>query len=268
MTDIKTPVTETDNDIDENKQSDARIILGPLVKYAAAGFVIVGIIITTAVMLDSQFNDIDREVAALEAQLAQANMEAEVATDTPAVQNTADVEADTVEAVVTEVTAQQPAISESAEITEAGLSSANTVAETVEASSPQPQTATQSAAVETKITDTNAADNSIVENAVTVNAASDNPVAQQAGKKVDIFDQSIEDLIAERNEYLKEMDRVYLEQFRASQEKQLQLMRERLARQEKRIAEMEKRNQEIYDIRASSVKEMQRMRETFLTDRI
>jgi hypothetical protein len=45
-------------------------------------------------------------------------------------------------------------------------------------------------------------------------------------------------------------------------------MRERLARQEQRIKEMESRYQEIYDIRAADMKEMQERRESFLTDRI
>ena len=67
MTDTKTTIAETDHEEDQNKPSDARIILGPLVKYAAMGLVLVSIIITTAVMLDRQFNDIDREVAELEA---------------------------------------------------------------------------------------------------------------------------------------------------------------------------------------------------------
>lgn len=61
----------------EDKQpSDARIILGPLAKYAAVGLVLVGIIVTTAIMLDKQLNDIDREMAALEAELAEANEKA------------------------------------------------------------------------------------------------------------------------------------------------------------------------------------------------
>ena len=84
----------------------------------------------------------------------------------------------------------------------------------------------------------------------------------------DFFDRSIEDLVKERNAYLNERDKVYLEEFKASQEKQLQLMRERLARQEQRIEEMEKRNQERYETRAADVMEMQQRRENFLPDRI
>ena len=48
MTDNKTSITETDNNEDQKEPSDARIILGPLVKYPAVGFVIVSIIITVS----------------------------------------------------------------------------------------------------------------------------------------------------------------------------------------------------------------------------
>ena len=73
MTDTLTPENDADNEETRKQVSDARVILGPLVKYAAMGFVIVTIIVTTAVMLDHQLNTIDEEVAALQAQLERAN---------------------------------------------------------------------------------------------------------------------------------------------------------------------------------------------------
>jgi hypothetical protein len=45
-------------------------------------------------------------------------------------------------------------------------------------------------------------------------------------------------------------------------------MRERLARQEERIKKMESRYQEIYNIRAADMQEMQERRESFLTGHI
>jgi hypothetical protein len=74
-------MTDTEHNIEQNEPSDARVILGPLVKYAAMGFVLVSIIITTAVMLDHQFNDIDHEIAELNAQLAQAKTDTTVEAD-------------------------------------------------------------------------------------------------------------------------------------------------------------------------------------------
>ena len=77
MNDSQTPDIESEDRLERNQPSDARIILGPLVKYAAIGLVLVGIIVTTAVTLDRQFNKIDEEVAALQAELAQAHDQTE-----------------------------------------------------------------------------------------------------------------------------------------------------------------------------------------------
>ena len=250
MTDTKIPATETDNNEDQKKQSDARMILGPLVKYAAMGLVLVSIIITTAVMLDHQFNDIDREVAELEAQLAQANTDTVVEADTD---TTTELKAESIPAVETAAVQQEPVISEVAEVTEAEKPAASVVENSADTAAEVAPAAAQP--VETE---TNAAKATVAKYVV----------ADSANKNSDFFDQSMDELIAERNTYLEEKDRVYLEEFKASQDKQLQFMRARLARQEQRIEKKEIRNQEIYDIRAANVKEMQQIRESFLTDRI
>lgn len=253
MTDTKTPGTEPDNNQDQKQQSDARIILGPLVKYAAMGLVIVGIIITTAVTLDRQFNNIDQEVAELNAQLAQADHNN--AADTAAI---VELQAEVAPAVANEAIQKKPEISEVAKVSKAEKP-AEKVAE---------NTAIQAPAAEQA--PAQAAETETVSAAATVNkaAVTEDTVADRTSEYPDYFDQSIEELIAERNTYLKEMDRIYLEDFKASQEKQLQSMRDRLARQEQRIVDMEKRNQERYDIRAANMKEMQDRRESFISDRI
>jgi hypothetical protein len=239
MTDTKTPATETDNNEDPNMPSDARVILGPLVKYAAMGLVLVGIIITTAVMMDRQLNDIDREVAELEAQLAQAN----AATDSV---QTADADEQSSLEPQTAALPAEPAKSTVAEIAVAEKPEANVVNNTV-AIPAVAQPVAQTTAIETS----------------PVQA-----VAAETTADDDFLIQPKEEIIAERNAYLKERDLEYLEAFKSSQDKKLELMRERLARQEQRIKEMESRYQEIYDIRAADMKEMQERRESFLTDRI
>lgn len=244
MTDTKTPATETDNNEEPNTPSDAVVILGPLVKYAAMGLVLVGIIITTAVMMDRQLNDIDREVAELEAQLAEANSSTEtvIAADTPeqtSPQKTAAAQQ------------QAPAVSKPAEITVAAQPQAEAKAadNTVDAIPAVAATPTPKTTIATPVVQTTVA-------------------VSQAATEDDFVVQPMEEIIAERNAYLKEKDLEYLEAFRASQEKKLEAMRERLTHQEQRIKEMESRYQEIYDIRAADMKEMQERRESFLTDRI
>jgi Fe2+ transport system protein B len=113
-----------------------------------------------------------------------------------------------------------------------------------------------------------AAQTTSIETSPVQTVATENTVSAETAADDDYFVQPMEEIIAERNAYLKERDMEYLESFKASQDKKLELMRERLARQEQRIKEMESRYQEIYDIRAADMKEMQERRESFLTDRI
>ncbi len=256
MTETTTLGTETDNNEEQNKQSDVHIILGPLVKYAAIGLVLVGIIITTAVMLDRQFNNIDREVAQLQAQLAQADTETVVEAKAD---NAAGLDAKTTPTPEAGVVQQEPAISAVAVVAETEKPAATPA---VEKSVDVTPAVTQAAAqqVKTEVT--------VAESAVAEDTVAETAVTDKTSRQTDFFDKSFDELIAERNQYLEEMDRVYLEEFKASQERQLQFMRQRLARQEQKIQEMEQRNREIYDYRAASVKERQQMRENFLPDRI
>jgi BMFP domain-containing protein YqiC len=254
--------TETDNNEGTKTPSDARIILGPLVKYAGIGLVMVAILITTVVTLDRQFNDIDREVAELEAQLASAHPAAD--SDQTAVNDNA-LETDAVDETLAEQAAEpEPALSPAVEV------STNQVTST-DADNKTPEAAAV-ADVSVAGTTVRLASNEAVDQAV---SADQTAVVEQVNQNIDsvarpddFFDKSIEDLIKERNAYLNERDKAYLEEFKASQEKQLQLMRERLARQEQRIEAMEKRNQERYETRAADVMEMQQRRENFLSDRI
>ena len=256
MTETTTAVNETDNNETEKTPSDARIILGPLVKYAAIGLVLVSVIITTAIMLDHQLNDIDREVAVLEAELAQADSNTAIneVTDVEPAASTAPVAVTEAPAVTKQKAPDVAEVVEIAEETEIEKPVAANFEKTVK-EAPVPGTAIKQADVsETR---------------------NNSPATGTAWPHDDFFygadeffDKSIDEIIEERNAYLRERDRIYLEEFKASQEKQLQSMRERLLRREMRIREMEKRNQELYDIRAADMIERQERRERFLSDSI
>jgi hypothetical protein len=258
MTDTKITNSEIDTKEEQKEQSDARIILGPLVKYAAVGFVLVSIIITTAVMLDRQFNSIDKEVAELQAQLAQANVDTAVVVDDD---STAESQADATPVIEVEAVQQEQM---TADVTEAVKpAAAPTVENSVDTMPAVIQTAVQEAETEVIVTESPVAEAAVADEKV-VPADVTDKVNRQPG----FFDRSFDELIAERNQYLEEMDRVYLEDLRASRERHLQFMRDRIARQEQRIQEMEQRRREIYDYRAADLKEMQQRREYFLPDRI
>jgi hypothetical protein len=288
MHDTKTTITDTEINEEQDKQSDARIILGPLVKYAAVGFVLVGIIITTAIMLDRQFNSIDREVAELRTKLAQSNtdtmieadadtstgpqaaaapaVEAEDVQQQPAIAEVAETEMPAAEPVAENSIDTTPAVTQAAaqkEQTEVIVSESTDVEDAV-----AEDTVVEAAVAEDTVVDAAVAEDTVVDAAVAEDTVVDAAVADKVDRHSDFFDKSFDQMIAERNNYLNEMDRVRLEEFKASRERHVQFMRERLARQERRIQEMIQRNQELYDYRAANIKEMQQWRENFLPDRI
>lgn len=270
MTDTN-KTTETNTAV-EKQPSDARIILGPLAKYAAVGLVLVGIIITTAIMLDKQLNNIDREMAALEAELAEANEKArkdaanadqgKTTTEVAAVKpqetkvKAAEVVTATAEVARTDKIATAPAqVKEVAKTAVVAKTEVPAVAEIAKEAAPVATEQTFS-----QVDDADSFEQSIEEVIAERNAYIEKLIEQREA--------SIEAMIAEQNAYMKERDRVYLEELKAGQAQKLEKMREQLARQEQRIIEMEQRQKEIYELRAASIKEMQQMREEVFTGRI
>ncbi|MGB5603671.1 MAG: hypothetical protein WBO14_14675 [Gammaproteobacteria bacterium] len=276
--------TETTNHaINGNKApSDARIILGPLVKYAAMGLVLVIAILTTAVMLDHRLNDIDREVAALEAELAAAGNDAAAADEaaknpapvkkkmTPNTSIVAPVhqaETHTKKVFQSHAESVTDVIANAEEPKNTATSESNTTGQPVEGTRESTRVAatTQQKTIESTFNTRTLATESDVNKTLVKQHEVVNVMKNERGAP---FDQSFEAVIAERNAYLKHRDHIYLEDFKSSQDKQLEFMRERLARQEQRIKEMEARFRERYDMRAGNLKEMQALRERNMPDRI
>ena len=267
MTDTKTPVDNNEKPAEQAQPSDARIILGPLVKYAAMGFVLVGIIVTTAVMLDRQFNTIDQEVAALQAELDKAGRKYQDDidsgnSDVAAENNTTAAILDEPEPVVTSGTLTP---------TEQGETTGSDTIAVIE---------TEDTPVEENLADTTripvvseTSAQLIEQQPATETIAADttasvNPATDSHYNNHGFYVEPMDAIIAKRNAYLQEMDRIYLEEYRASRQKQLQLMRERLARHQQRIREMEQRYQEMYDLRAADMQDRQEIRKNYFADQI
>ncbi len=70
---IETTEESQQEEVQQDSISDRKVILAPLAKYGAVAVVIVGIIVTTAIMMNREFNEIDAQVAALEIEIAQQN---------------------------------------------------------------------------------------------------------------------------------------------------------------------------------------------------
>ncbi len=73
---IETTEESQQNEVQQDSISDRKIILAPLVKYGVFAVIIVGIIVTTAIMMNREFNEIDAQVVALEVEIAQQNQPA------------------------------------------------------------------------------------------------------------------------------------------------------------------------------------------------
>ncbi|MGB5455086.1 MAG: hypothetical protein WBO73_07970, partial [Gammaproteobacteria bacterium] len=239
-------------------------------------------ILTTAVMLDHRLNDIDREVAALEAELAAAGNDAAAADEaaknpapvkkkmTPNTSIVAPVhqaETHTKKVFQSHAESVTDVIANAEEPKNTATSESNTTGQPVEGTRESTRVAatTQQKTIESTFNTRTLATESDVNKTLVKQHEVVNVMKNERGAP---FDQSFEAVIAERNAYLKHRDHIYLEDFKSSQDKQLEFMRERLARQEQRIKEMEARFRERYDMRAGNLKEMQALRERNMPDRI
>ena len=196
--------------------SDHKLILAPLAKYGVVAVVIVGIIVTTAIMMNREFNEIDAQVAALEIEIAQQNQLEQQA---------------------------KREITKTAEITEElRIESTETIASNEETTA-----VTTLPEVVLPVATAPA-----VSAAVPVPAQ---PVLQTMDTKT---------RIARFHEFMAQQDQKHLDSYKASQAKQIEMLRAQLTRQQERIEAIEKRNQESYAMREAAVKHMQQTREQSL----
>ena len=286
MTDANTPDTSGQESKNTATPSEAQIILGPLLKYALMGLVLAALLLTTVVMLGHRITDINREVAALEAELIAERNDDTATSDTtiPPVGQTSYSTSSATEVVTnpqqfaaedetaaseTPAPSSKDAIADLEESTDAIVSAPLETGETV-------ARALQNKRV-TSPTIPQSVESAIDANTIaTASEASDRrqpalysrPLVRFSQNERLPDEQTLEAIITESNAYLRRRDDVYLEDYKASQEKQLQFMRDRLARQQQRIKDREALYQQRYDLRADNLKELQKIRESFVPDRI
>ena len=263
-----------------DRPSDARLILGPLLKHAAIGLMLVSIILGTVVMVDRERGQIDREVAELEAMLtANPPMQDQQFSADESTAESMTVDSETVDsekATVADAAAPARPTTTTSGHTEANEHNDKVIDPALSAVAFEhaPDTDLEATTVEVQISEQgdSAAAHRNEPPSTTATALESSrqkaPVALTEHRNPATFDQDIADIIEERNAFLNDMDQLYLESYKASQDKQLQHMRERLARQEQRIKEMEARFKERYEIRADDLQEMRELRENFSMDRI
>lgn len=227
----------------QKRPSDRRLILGPLIIYGLVAFVVAGIIVTTAIVIDKEYNQIDNQVADLKLELEQ--QQAEQLTEPNAIQTSESTEEPRIEE-----TSRVNNANEAVEIT---TLEADTTIATAKATTPAETTPLQ-LSPPVQVTPPAAAP---ITSAVTI-------PEQITGE--DAFDprKRMQTRIAEHNELMARQDQEHLKTFKASQAKQIEWLREQLVKQQKRIDDIEKRNLETYEMREAAIKRMQDAREQSL----
>jgi uncharacterized protein YaaR (DUF327 family) len=258
MTEETTQET-TETTTEQNTPATRKELLAPLATYGVVAIAIVAVIITTAIMLNNELNTIESDVASLEDELAEQNVAAPVAatgteamtaqtvvasTDTTATEaaSTAAVTDPESTAIQAEVAAtQQP----DSEITEQVTAAAEVAAAIEPAADVVARTATAAT------TDSTAPAN-------TVTAA----LSRQA--IIDEMKNMMKQLITEQNALQKKRDAEQLKRYRTVMSKQIKLLQQQALRTQQMIADIEKRNQSAYEMRAATMEKRQQQRDEML----
>lgn len=261
----------TEENTSQNSNNATRKeLLAPLATYGVIAIAIVAVIITTAIMLNKQLNTIEQDVATLESELAEKNIAAadEVVTTEDAAAQVLPTEVATGETVVNDDT---PAVAEV-------IADPDT---TQSASAADIQTGTDTTTVQPVSAASSDTVSKDTENVSTIATATDteNVIAEVSESTADV---SKESFVAERNAFIAEMkammkqrmseqnaimkqrDAKHLESFKANLDRQIDVLQQQLLRTQKMIADVQKRNQSVYEMQATSMEEHQQRRDSLL----
>ena len=265
MTEETTQQT-SNNNTPNNQPATHKEVLAPLATYGVVAIGIVAIIITTAVMLNNELNTIEQDVAQLETDLAAKN-----AAEAEKQQQTAEAE-QPAEPVVAQSAATEPAAQDNTKTV-----TAQTVA-VVAAPTSQPAANDRPATVSTATVAENigAGINAQQQTANTPSTANDNAhiaainTAKTAEAKHQAFMQEIRAMmkqrIAEQQTMLKQRDQEHLESYKAAMNKQIEMLQQQIEHTQAMIADIEKRNQAIYQMRAASIEQRSERREAAMKE--
>jgi len=223
----------TDVESQQEAVSDSKLLLAPLAKYGVIALLIVGVIVTTTIMLNRGLDTVEEEIA----QQSLAAMETE---KTPATGES-----------VSEVST--PAVSTDITVVKTTTALVSPALTPVIVSTDAVTPGVESTIVETNTPETVASD--IVAPVIAANVAPQRYMPP-------VFDHKAR--IAEHHAYLAKQDQDYLDGLKTRQAEHIQMLQQQLARQQLRIEEIEMRNQETYEMRAVSIKRMQQTREESL----
>jgi len=247
----------------ENKTNDNKTVFGPLGKYAVVAVIMVSIIVTTAIMLNKQLGTVDERLAAIESEVAE---------------NNATLASNTASTEISEATVSSAAISQAQETTDVAETEVAPIeVQATEVQAAEVLVATENTNKETmseaivSIEQTSSTDVAVIEPAKSKNSA-EIYQAQRATTKRDQERQArIESYKLEQKQHMTEMfarikslESKQLDQYKISQDKRVERLRQRIAKQEQLIEELILRNKERIDIRAARMQRSQSNREKVL----
>ena len=216
-----TTETKADNVTETNNLSTFK----PLGKYAVIAVIMVSIIVTTAIMLDKQLNNAERELATIENGVASLNntetatlVEIDLETKT---------EKDTMAAVESEVNATQALPANTPDIT------------TTVAVENTPSNDTQANAVQ-------------------------NDIEQKSNDRITTYKLEQKQRMTDMYARIKTLEAKQLEQYKSNQDKRVEQLRTRIAKQEQLIEELIARNNEWFELRTANIQRNQARREDIL----
>jgi hypothetical protein len=286
MSTKKTEITSTTT---RNKVNDNKAVFGPLGKYAVVAVIMVGLIVTTAIVLDKELGTAEEKLAAVENEVAATNaVDSEttekvehseaaasitVAAETSEAQDTTELaEIETGAAHVQassgetgEVQVHETKAPIAVETNETIATVKETVADsssyTEQASNAVPAISTQTTAkIESARTDTKAK-NSFQERQS--QSVADNQYKQWPSR-IEAYKLEQKQHMTERLTRIKSLESEQLDQYKVRQEKQIERLREQITQQQQMIETLILRNQERFDMRAASMQRHQARREQIL----
>lgn len=216
-----TTETKADNVTETNNLSTFK----PLGKYAVIAVIMVSIIVTTAIMLDKQFNSAERELATIESEVASID-NTETATLIESNLETK-TEKGAMAAVVSEANTTQALPANTPDIT------------SIVAVENTPSNDTQANAVQ-------------------------NDIEQKSNDRITTYKLEQKQRMTDMYARIKTLEAKQLERYKSNQDKQVEQLRTRIAEQEQLIEELITRNNEWFELRTANIQRNQARREDIL----
>jgi hypothetical protein len=273
----KTEVTLTT----ENTTNDNKKVFGPLGKYAIVAVIMVSVIVTTAFMLNKQLGSVDEQLAAIESEVAEIHgadsndtiasdaseaigeTQDTASTDTVVLAEVQEVESRVADDQVSEVEAVEAQAVETVSVNTAvtAENTASDVADNVMSS----ETGTEASSSVELASESAVAESVPATEDQAVIAMSERDQERQA--RIEAYKLEQKQHMTEMFARIKSLEAQRLDKYKASQDEEIQRLRERLTKQEQLIETLILRNKEWIEMREASMQRSQSYREKML-DRI